>query len=65
MRSQAEIQRQQAFQSFRRQHFENQVGKTGQFVPKQDKVLEWALLEIVELLHGIHYQLIQLAMPGR
>jgi len=63
MLSQAEIRRQQTIQSFRQQHFENQVGNTGQFVPKEDKVVEWALMEIVEMLRAIHYQLIMLNAP--
>lgn len=56
--SKATIERQQALHQFRRQHLEQQQGS--QWVPKPDRVTEWALLEITEILSAILYQLVEL-----
>ena len=39
--------------------FEESDGRT----IKADKVVEWALLEIAEMLHAIHYQVTMMNVP--
>lgn len=56
--SSAQIQHQQKIQAAKRQ-FEEADGK----IIKADKVQEWALLEIAEMLQAIHYQLVLMNVP--
>lgn len=55
--------RQQLLQAYRQRHFEETTTLESQevSVPKADKVLEWALLEIVDLLTSINSNLSKLA----